>query len=162
MSATIPALNEPDTTALALVIREKIVALEQAISTLPGAVFGDTSLCPLVHLFAEGVYARRIFIPAGTLIVGKIHKEAHFNMLLEGEVLVVTETGGHEHLVAPLFMMSLPGTKRAVYAIENTTWITVHSNVDNTQDIAVLESRIICPSYAAYEAERAAREEELP
>jgi hypothetical protein len=109
----------------------------------------------LTHRFAEGIYVREIRIPAGTVLTGKLHKHQHPNVLLHGEVLVVTEHGGREHLVAPLVMMSPPGTKRAVLALADTVWITIHANPDNTQDLAVLEDQIIAPDYAALAAPRA-------
>ena len=30
------------------------------------------------HFFSPGMYCRRVFRPAGTLIVGKVHKAPHF------------------------------------------------------------------------------------
>jgi quercetin dioxygenase-like cupin family protein len=151
-----------DGAALAPRIRDQIVALEQAMGAVPGAVFGDTALCPLTHHFADGVYIREIFIPKGTLVVGKVHRYRHYNVLLQGHVIVLTEQGGREEIVAPCSLISEPGTKRAVYAIEDTLWQTVHANPHELRDLAALEAEIICPSFAAYEAHRAAREGETP
>lgn len=129
-----------------------IVAFEAALARLPGAVHGDSELCPLTHSFAESVYVREIFLPKGTILTGKIHKHAHPNFLMRGEVLVVTEHGGSEHLRAPLAMISQPGTKRAIVALEDTVWITVH--VTKETDLDRIEDEIIAPDYAAFEAYR--------
>lgn len=131
--------------------RQQIVAFEQVLRDLPGAVVGDSPHCPLTHTFTEGLYTREIFLPKGTVLTGKIHRHAHPNFLLAGAVLVVTESGGREHLVAPKAMISPAGTKRAIVALEDTIWITVHANPTNTTDLDVLETWIIAPDYAALE-----------
>jgi hypothetical protein len=45
---------------------------------------------PLKHSFAPGVYAREMEIPAGTLLIGKIHKHRHHNFLMKGSIIVLT------------------------------------------------------------------------
>jgi hypothetical protein len=134
--------------------REGIQALEAALAHMPNAIFGDNDTCPLTHRFAGGIYVREIFIPAGMLLTGKIHRHAHPNFLMQGEALVVTEQNGQEHLVAPLAMISLPGTKRAVYAITDLRWITVHE-VGAERDLAKIEAMLIAPEYAVLGLEEA-------
>lgn len=128
------------------VSRIEILDFESNLSNIPGAVFGDSELMPLKHSFAEGVYVREIFIPKGMALVGKIHRHSHPNFLMSGEVLVVTENKGRQHLKAPLSMISEAGTKRVVYAIEDTTWITVH--VTNETDLEKIEDYVIAKTYA--------------
>lgn len=127
--------------------RDSILRFEKALSSQPGAVVGDNDGCPLKHSFAPGVYVREIFIPKGTVLTGKIHRHEHPNFLMKGEVIVVTEFGGREHLKAPMSMISKAGTKRAVYAIEDTVWITVH--LTNETDLKKIEDEIIAPTYDA-------------
>lgn len=129
--------------------RKDIVDFEAKIGDLEGSFKGDSILCPLKHSFSDGVYVREIFIPAGTYLVGKIHKHEHPNFLLSGTVEVVTEAG-RESLVGPLSIMSPAGTKRALYAVTDLVWITVHHNPTNTQDLAILEKDIIADSYEDY------------
>ena len=86
--------------------RQAIMEFEKAIAKLPDATHGDSVNMPLKHSFAPGVYVREIFIPAGHVLTGKIHKHSHPNFLMQGEVLVVTEEEGTQHLVAPLSMIS--------------------------------------------------------
>lgn len=105
--------------------------------------------CPLQHSFIDGVYVRTIFIPAGTVIVGKIHKHSHANILSKGEVSVMTEEGGVQRLVGPLTMTSPAGCKRAVYAHTDTTWTTIH-RTDET-DLEKIEGYVIAPTYEDYE-----------
>lgn len=128
-------------------MRGKILQFEDAMRSLPDVKFGDMDECPLKHTFADGVYVREIFIPKGMLIVGKIHKHSHPNFLLKGEVSVVTEENGIERLKAPLSIISKAGTKRVVYAHEDTVWITVH--VTNETDLDKIEEEVISKTFDA-------------
>lgn len=126
--------------------RAKILAFEKFIASVPGAVFGDNEICPLKHTFSGNIYVREIFIPKGTLLTGKIHRHQHPNFLMSGEVSVVTETGGVEKLKAPMAMISEPGTKRVVYAHEDTVWITIHE-VGGERDLKKIEEIVIAKTY---------------
>jgi hypothetical protein len=137
------------------VTREQIMRLQDALVSIQassGKEFkarGNTDdLCPLKHHFAPGLYAREIFIPAGTVIVGKIHKHAHVNTISKGRVVVATEFG-METLTAPHSFVSLPGTKRAVLAEEDTIWTTYHPT-DET-DLDKIEDHVIAPTFEALE-----------
>jgi len=93
-----------------------------------------------VHYFADGLYAREIFIPKGTLLTGKIHKTEHLNILSKGEITVWTEEG-MKRLHAPFTMVSKPGTKRVGYAHEYTVWTTIHATKET--DLEKLELELI-------------------
>ncbi len=103
---------------------------------------------PLKHHFAPKVYGREMLIPAGGTIVGKIHRHAHLNIVVRGRAMVATEFGDKEVRGGDVFV-SLPGTKRAVHAIEDTVWITIHPNESDTQDLKAIEDYVIAPSYDA-------------
>jgi hypothetical protein len=130
--------------------RDAILGFEKHLSEQPGAVFGDNDLMPLTHTFADKIYVREIFIPKGSVLVGKIHKHSHPNFLLQGVVDVVTEYGA-ERLTAPMSMISSAGTKRAVHAIEDCRWVTVHENPTNTRDLDELEKYIIAENYDEFD-----------
>lgn len=105
---------------------------------------------PLTHRFADGVYAREMFIPAGTVIVGKIHKFGHLNVITKGKCVVLTEFGT-ETLEAPHTFISKPGTKRVVGAIEDTVWTTFHG-VGKETDLSKIEDQIICKTFEEFDA----------
>ena len=105
---------------------------------------------PLKHSFAPGVYAREMEIPAGTLLIGKIHKHRHHNFLMKGSILVLTETNGVELLQAPLMIVSEEGTQRIGYAVTDTVWTTIHENKDNSEDLDVIENRTVVKTKAKY------------
>lgn len=129
-------------------VRTKILSVEERLRNAVAAGAEEAN-CPLKHHFAPGAYGREIFIPAGSLVVGKIHKHAHLNMLMKGRVSVATEEGV-KHLEAPLTMVSPPGTKRVVYAHEDTVWVTVH--LTNETDLEKIEDHVIAKSYDEYTA----------
>jgi hypothetical protein len=105
--------------------------------------------CPLVHAFAPGMYGRQITIPAGTLLVGKIHKHAHLNFLMKGKTLLATEEGPMM-VEGPLMLPSKAGTKRVFYTIEEVVWATVH--LTDETDLEKIEDELIVPSYEALDA----------
>ncbi|NOT96233.1 MAG: hypothetical protein HOP00_07980 [Nitrospira sp.] len=132
--------------------RADILELENRIRdfTISGEV-SSTPNCPLTHHFAPGAYGREIHIPAGMLVVGKIHKHAHVNILSQGHVLVYTEYGP-ESFQAPRTWVSEPGTKRVVYAVSDVVWTTIH--VTSETNLEVIEDIVIAKSYEEYEAFR--------
>jgi hypothetical protein len=130
-------------------IRSNIVTLEANIKAYTAAQGLVEPECPLIHAFAPGAYGRQIFIPADTLVVGKIHRHAHLNFLMQGRVSVATEEGPIQY-EGPAMLVSKAGTKRVVYAHTDTMWATVHLTEET--DLDRIEAEIIAPSYAAYDA----------
>ena len=52
--------------------KEQIGRLQEEVSKLPQTE-------PLTeHYFSNGMYCRKMFMPAGMLLVGKAHKQDHF------------------------------------------------------------------------------------
>jgi hypothetical protein len=96
------------------------------------------------HHFCNGMYARELALPAGTVAVGKLHKEQNFFVVLKGELLLATPDGPL-HITAPFMCTTEPGTKRAVYALTDCLVMNFHPNHDNERDMARLESRYITP-----------------
>lgn len=121
-----------------LSIRDKIDRLETEMFKAPQVVIETT------HHFAKGLYAREIFIPKGVLLTGKIHKHEHLNIVSKGSIAVLTE-GGIKRVDAPFTMVSLPGTKRVGYALEDTIWTTIHATSET--DLAKLETDLIAKSH---------------
>jgi quercetin dioxygenase-like cupin family protein len=133
-------------------IRAQLAAMEAALTDeVRSGRIAEAEL-PLRHVFTDGVYGREMTLPAGTCVVGKIHRHAHLNFLLKGRVSVLTEEGGLEELRAPRMLVSPAGVKRAVYVHEEAVWTVVHVNPTNTQDLDEIERFTIAPSYAALEA----------
>lgn len=100
----------------------------------------------LEHYFGYKTYAREMTLEAGNLVVGKIHRFPCINILSKGVVQVAGEFEGGTY-TAPYTWVSCAGSKRAIVALEDCIWTTVHSNPSNTQDLSVLESEIIASDY---------------
>lgn len=86
--------------------------------------FGPREDRDVRHDFADGVYARTVFLPKGSLSTGRIHKFSQVNIISQGEIAVSTPDGETRYR-APTIVVTPPGTKRAVLAIEDTVWTTV-------------------------------------
>jgi hypothetical protein len=54
---------------------------------------GEKREMEVKHTFLDGVYMRELFIPKGTLLVGKPHKLACVNVVSKGDISVLTESG---------------------------------------------------------------------
>lgn len=113
-------------------LRRKVLRAEELLNELPQAD------CPVTHHFAPNVYVREMFIPAGVLLTGAVHKTCHLSMLSKGKVRVITDTGAVE-LTAPATVLSQTGAKRAIYAIEDAVWSTIHATNETDVDKLVEE-----------------------
>lgn len=133
--------------ALQLGRREAILRLQDAIIS-EGRDVGPAS-CPVRHHFAPGSYGREMTLPAGLVVVGKIHKHAHINVISKGRVQVFTEQEGVLELAAPCTFVSSPGTKRVVHVLEETVWTTVH--VTDKTDLAEIEREVIATDFMEVE-----------
>lgn len=130
--------------------RTMIVKAEKQMMKTEGAFIGHDSeeICPLKHSFGDGIYVREIFNPKGALIITKIHKKTHPFFLLKGKMWIVTEKG-IKLVKAPYQGMTKAGTKRAIYAIEDVIFITVH--VTENTDLDEIEDEIISKNFEEYE-----------
>lgn len=96
------------------------------------------------HFFAPGVYARMFSIGKGDIAIGKIHKHDHLNIVCCGKIRVFTEDGPMV-VEGPCVFTAKAGVKKAVYALEDTTWINIH--VTDETDLDKIESEFIAKDY---------------
>lgn len=134
-------VHPEDSTQITVQRRSAIMALQNALVQQPERID-----CPVQHHFAPGMYSREIFIPAGTVIIGKIHRHAHVNIISLGSCYVLTEDGPVE-MQAPYTFVSKPGTKRVVHALTDVVWTTCH--VTDETDLEKIEEQVIAPTYEA-------------
>lgn len=136
------ALSVPPALPHELSIRDKVFAIESAMAAMPGQLE-----LPVKHHFSQGVYARELFIPKGTTLVGKIHKYQQLNIMPQGDISVLV---GDEirRVVAPFVVVSPPGTKRVAHAHEDTIWITVHGT--EATDLEAIERHFIAQNEQEY------------
>lgn len=127
--------------APAVATREQILALQRAMSAMPQARGLKTD-----HYFAGGMYCRRLWRPAGTWIVGKVHKEPHFFLCAFGEILAWSEKGPRRLMPGDV-IESQPGTKRVTFAMTDAIGITIHKT--ELTDLDAIEAELIEPDDAA-------------
>jgi len=124
--------------ARAMGFRTSVMALQHQHEQLPQVD------CQLKHYFANGAYVREVTIPAGTIVIGKIHKHETINILLKGEITVVTEEGS-QRLVAPCTFIAPPGNKKAAYTHSEVIWQNVIATTSTDPD--EIERDATCESY---------------
>lgn len=121
--------------------RDKIITLEDRMKQEPQVEI------PVFHHFSYGVYAREIHIPAGTLLTGDVHKFENLNILSQGDISVMTETGV-VRVQAPFTIVSPPGTKRIALAHTDCVWTTIHGTFE--RDIDKIEKFFVCKTDEEY------------
>lgn len=120
--------------------REQIDRLQAEMINMPQAELVTE------HHFSPGMYMRKVFRPAGTVIVGKVHKEPHFFLCAMGEIAAWTENG-MVTLKAGDVVESKPGTKRVTMALTDAIGVTIH-RTDKT-DLDEIELELIEPDTTA-------------
>lgn len=113
-------------------MREKVEELEEMLQAY------DPAVLPIQHYFADGIYAREMFIPAGAVLTGAVHKTCHMCILSQGRVRVATDDGPVE-LTAPATLIAKPGAKRAIFALEDSVWTNIHATNETDLDKIVEE-----------------------
>ena len=120
---------------------EQINRLQGEMSKLPQQEL------PTEHYFSGGMYCRKLWRPAGTLIVGKVHKKDHFFVCAAGEIIAWSEKG-MVTLKAGDIIESKAGTKRVTLAVQDSIGVTVHQT-DKT-DLEEIEAELIEPDNLAF------------
>lgn len=95
--------------------------------------------CPVNHYFAPGVYVREIFMPAGSIVIGKIHRTEHMNIIERGVISLFSPEGTHL-LRAPVTFNSGVGVQKVLFIHEDSIWKTIH--VTTETDIPTLEQEL--------------------
>ena len=141
-----------------LVSRKKILELENVLINNTDGVNiisdkGNIVRCeefPLKHSFADGIYIRQMSMKKDSVVVGAIHNHLHVWFLLTGKILVITEET-EEEFISPCYVVSTPGVKRVICAVEESIFVNIHKNPSNTQDLNKLEAEIVSKNYKEYE-----------
>lgn len=114
--------------------REAILALQAELAKLPQLVMEAK------HYFVKGMYARELHIPAGTTLIGKVHKTEHFFMLLSGDMTLWTEEG-MRRVQAPYIARAMPGIKRVGFAHSDSVCANVHAT--EFTDLEQIEEQLV-------------------
>ena len=119
-----------------------ILRIEKEILAMPQVTL------PVEHYQVDGVYVRSMFIPAGTILTGKIHNFESIAILAKGRIRI---TNGTESYIISEghIMVDKPGVKRLGYAETDVVFITVH-RTDNTE-IEAIEKELVSATFEEYE-----------
>ena len=126
--------------------RQSIMTLQDKMEEKPEHLTPDDF--PTFHHFAPGVYVREFHMQIQDVVIGKIHRHDHIAMLIKGKALVVSEQGKLE-IESPYIWNSKAGEKRAVYALDDCVFVTIHPTEET--DLDKIEEEVIAPSYDALE-----------
>lgn len=120
-------------------MREELMALEKVMLSMPQAHI------PVTHTFCDGMYARAAFIEAGTRMTGFIHMQPNLQIMVSGDVTVITEDG-EERLKGFNIMSGRAGIKRAGKAHEDTIWVTILRT--ELTDVTEIERTLVTNDYS--------------
>lgn len=91
------------------------------------------------HALSGGVYARTVFIPAGTVVTGATHKKDHI-CIIDGDVETILD-GQPQRITGRVVINGTKGVKRAVYAHDDTLWTTVCATA--LTDMDAIEAELV-------------------
>jgi len=123
---------------------QRIDEVERRILAIGGekAENGDSvSFAPVRHHFTPGLYAREIFMPAGSIIVSKIHRTRHPYIVSQGRCFVYMGGERWDAIAAPHFGITEPGTRRILVILDDTIWTTFH--VTKLTDVAEIDRELL-------------------
>lgn len=106
---------------------------------------------PSTHYQIDGVYVRSLFIPAGTMLTGKIHNFENIAILAQGTIKIADSDKSYE-ISAPYIMVDKPGVKRLGYAVTDVTFITVHRT--DKKEIDEIEEELVSKDFEEFEQKR--------
>lgn len=95
------------------------------------------------HIFGQGVYIRRLKIPAGDLVIGMQHKTFHLNRIVSGHGFVMSGYFA-SNVRAGFRFYSDVGDKKIVMALTDMTYETRH--VTSETDLEKLKQATVCES----------------
>ena len=129
-------------------MRKRIAHLVETLQAYPESNRDFTDRTE--HIVQGGMYLRKLFIPKGKLIVGKVHLKECMNILAAGDMTLLTEFGVRR-ITAGFTGASKPGVQKVVIAHEDSIFINVFrtdlTDIDDieaaiaTTDLAEVERR---------------------
>jgi len=100
--------------------------------------------CPIDHHFSDGIYSRTMKVPAGTFVIGKIHRFKTLNIMTKGKALIYTgDDKPAKEINAPLTFVSGPMERKMAFFLEDSEWINIHPT--NETDLKKIEEKFIVP-----------------
>jgi len=111
----------------------------------------EESEMPVSHYHIDCVYVRSLFIPADTVLTGKIHNFESIAILAQGTIKIANGDDAYE-ITAPAVMVDKPGIKRIGYAVTDVTFITVHKT--DKKEVPDIEEELVSATFEEYETKK--------
>jgi hypothetical protein len=122
-----------------LIQQDKINALQDAVAAAPQVEL------EMKEYVSGNVYVRELRIPAGIIVVGKVHKHESIGISI-GDIVLVDQDGSRR--LTGIHSAPAPkGTKRVALAIEDSIFFSCHSIPDDADDI---ENYLVCNTFDDY------------
>lgn len=120
---TLPAVFSNTPTLTLSQHRQRFEELEKKLFELPQLTEEDFNL---VEYKVGGMYGRQITVPKGALITGRVYKRDHLEIMLSGDIYILSANGGVTHYTGYNVIPAKAGKRQAGFAIEDTVWLTVN------------------------------------
>lgn len=128
----------------------------ERIDALEARILGELPAVhmPVVHRFVPGLYAREIFMPAGTILTSRCHLTEHPFVVLSGVAHVSIPGEEPLRLEGGHLSITQAGTRRALFIEQDCRWATFHvlspdeeaaraAGAPESEILAMIEARII-------------------
>jgi hypothetical protein len=135
--------------------RDWINDIEEQVNTIPGSVnrnvdTGESIGLSVTHTVTPGLYVRELTMPAGLIVVSRIHLREHPFYILSGEVSVYDGNGVSTY-VGPYKGITKPGTKRVLYTHKDTVWVTFHATDKTTVEDLEKAGELVCDKFDEFD-----------
>lgn len=100
----------------------------------------DEEAAQMEHFFTQGLYAKKMIVPAGTKVPTHRHVYDHLSILAQGRVRVSVGPVIKEY-VAPAMIEIKKNIVHTISAVEDSVWFCVHAT--DATDVESLESTAI-------------------
>jgi hypothetical protein len=133
---------------------EKVDSVIDAVLQMPQVE------CPVKHYFAPGVCIREMFMPAGSLVIGHLHRFPDMNIMLTGRITLLKDDGSVAELRAPQTFIGNPNGRKIAYVHEDCIWQNVFPTEE--RDVEKVEDLFLDKSNKSFQLAEEARMKLLP
>ena len=86
------------------------------------------------HYFSDGLYAKEMFIPKGSIACQHKHNYDHLSVLAKGKVRVLFDNDVVKTYTAPACINIVKDVNHTVMAIEDSVWYCIHQTEETDVD----------------------------
>lgn len=117
-----------------LAAKNGVLAAQDPVEALQAAMLQLPQFEPVTrHVFNHGgLYRREMDMPAGSTVVGMVHRKDHFLFVCKGVVAITDGSEPARQFMAGDLITSFAGTKRALHALTDATLTTIHASKTTT------------------------------